>query len=322
VEWPSTALARDRLVVGQRPARAPHDPWRAQGLLVEEEPDGGGTLTAVATLFLTGRECPWRCAMCDLWMHTTEADTPVGAIAAQVAVACRELGTRPVPPSVIKLYNAGSFFDPRAVPVADYDDIAGSLQRFTRVIVESHPALIGARTDQFIDALRRRAGGDKAPPALEVAMGLETAHPEALEQLNKRMDVPAFTGAAEQLRARGIALRTFLLISPPFVPRGEQASWLLRSIDVALACGASVISLVPTRRGNGTLERLEQAGAFREPTLDEIEAETIAALTHVAGRARLLVDLWDIGRFGSDPDGSRVRRLHALNLQQRATGTT
>ncbi len=45
----------------------------------------------------------------------------------------------------MKLYNAGSFFDPRAVPESDYDDIAAQLVGLERVIVESHPALIGAR---------------------------------------------------------------------------------------------------------------------------------------------------------------------------------
>jgi hypothetical protein len=137
----------------------------------------------------------------------------------------------------IKLYNAGSFFDPRAVPPADYRAIAKAVTGFSRVIVESHPALIGARVDDFLEALSAEASGDA--PRLEVAMGLETAHPDALERLNKRMTVHQFRHAASELGRRGVALRVFVLVAPPFVPAGEQAEWLRLSVDVAFDAGAT-----------------------------------------------------------------------------------
>ena len=175
--YPNASSARDRFVVERRGARVAHDPWRHQGVIVEEERAADGSIARVATVFLTGRECPWRCVMCDLWRYTIEEDTPVGAIPAQIAAAGHSGA------SVMKLYNAGSFFDPRAVPEADYDDIAAQLVGLERVIVESHPALIGARVDRFLQALARL----EVPPRLEVAMGLETAHPDALERLHKRV---------------------------------------------------------------------------------------------------------------------------------------
>ena len=46
-----------------------------------------------------------------------------------------------------------------------------------------------------------------------------------------------------------MSLRVFLLISPPFVPLVDQDDSLLASIDVAFSCGASVVSLIPTRPG-------------------------------------------------------------------------
>ena len=63
----------------------------------------------------------------------------------------------------MKLYNAGSFFDPRAVPEADYDDVAAALAGLSRVIVESHPALVGPRVDRLLaslDAPSRPADAD------------------------------------------------------------------------------------------------------------------------------------------------------------------
>ncbi len=324
VTWPTTAAERDQFVLDHRPRRPAHDPWRAQGVLVEDERTGDGRVVPVATLFLTGRECPWRCAMCDLWLHTTAEDTPTGAIPAQLASACQAIGSEI---RQIKLYNAGSFFDPRAVPEVDYASIAALLGRFERVIVESHPSLIGRRLERFLGLLNEHAGEAtapdanheaSAPPALEVAMGLETAHPVALERLHKRMTLDGFAAAARELRALGVRLRVFLLVGPPFVPPDEQDAWLLRSLDAALACGASVISLIPTRPGNGTLEALAAERHFRVPTLEDVERSAEIALAHVSGRARLFVDLWELRRLaGAESNLSeRKARLHAMNLGQ------
>jgi archaeosine synthase beta-subunit len=317
--YPEGASSRDRFVVERRGARPSHDPWRHQGLIVEDERTADGSFERTATVFLTGRECPWRCAMCDLWRYTTPADTPTGAIAAQVAAAVAALDGERLRPSAIKLYNAGSFFDPRAVPVADYDAIAAMLAGFSRVVVESHPALIGPRVDRLIDTLARPRDTSAGAPALEVAMGLETAHPEALDRLNKHFTLAGFERAARELARRGVTLRVFLLISPPFVAHTEQDDWLLRSIDAAFDCGAAVISLVPARSGNGTMEALAAAGLFRQPVLEDVERGLTLALGHAAARGRVFVDCWDLERFASCRSclPARRDRLHRMNLQQR-----
>lgn len=272
----------------------------------------------MATVFLTGRECPWRCAMCDLWRSTTLTETPRGAIPAQIAAVRPALQNERVRPSGIKLYNAGSFFDPGAVPVQDYEAIAEALDGFSRVIVESHPALVGPRVDRLLAALNRR--GRTAGPSieLEVAMGLETAHPGALDRLNKRFTVEQFERAAGALVARGVALRVFLLVSPPFIAAEDQDDWLLRSVDAAFACGASVVSLVPTRPGNGAMEALAAADLFRAPDLDDIERSFALALTHARHRGRVFVDLWDLDRFAECAQcfAPRRDRLRAMNLDQ------
>ena len=316
--YPASASARDRFVAERRGPRPAHDPWQHQGLIVEDERTGEGAHARTATVFLTGRECPWRCAMCDLWRYTTVADTPAGAIARQVAAAVAALHDEQPRVSVIKLYNAGSFFDPRAVPVKDYDPIAVTLAGFSRVVVESHPALIGARVDRLLDALSRHGGTAGRAVALEVAMGLETAHPAALDRLNKRFTLPQFQRAARALSRRDVALRVFLLISPPFVAAAEQDDWLLRSVDAAFGCGASVIGLVPTRSGNGAMEALADAGLFRGPDLDDIERSFALALGHAAGRGRVFVDCWDLDRFASCAScvTQRRDRLHHMNLHQ------
>jgi archaeosine synthase beta-subunit len=325
---PVSAAERDRFVLEHRGARAHLDPWHHQGVVIEDERTAEGHVARVATVFLTGRECPWRCTMCDLWKHTTEADTPRGAIPAQIGAARDELRDCVPAITTMKLYNAGSFFDPRAVPVSDYGEIAARLIGLDHVIVESHPALIGQRVDLLLDALHQphmwRRGtsparsADTERPALEVAMGLETANPTALDLLNKRLTIEQFRSAAAALRGRRIAVRVFLLISPPFVADEDQDAWLIQSIDVAFASGASVVSLVPTRSGNGAVESLAAADLFREPSLEDVERSLAIGLAAAGGRGRVVVDLWDLQRFASCPAcfERRKTRLHTMNLAQ------
>ena len=316
--YPATASARDRFVLEHRGTRPPHDPWRYQGLIVEDERTAGGGRARVATVLLTGRECPWRCAMCDLWTYTTVTDTPAGAIAAQVAAARFALRGEPVAVTGMKLYNAGSFFDPRAVPEDDYDCVGQALAGLSQVIVESHPALVGPRVDRLLAALDRHRRPGEPSAQLEVAMGLETAHPAALDRLNKGFTLERFERAAMALGDLGVALRVFLLISPPFIASHEQDEWLLHSVDAAFSCGASVVSLVPTRPGNGAIDALATSGLFRAPDLEDIERSFELALTHARHRGRVFVDVWDLQRFARCPHCAAARRdrLQAMNLDQ------
>jgi len=256
--------------------------------------------------------------MCDLWQYTIAGDTPRGAIPTQVAAARDELRGRHEIITHVKLYNAGSFFDPRALPEEDYEGVAAHIAGLERVVVESHPALVGCRVDLFLEALNRHCTMGTAT-ILEVAMGLETVHPEALDRLNKRMTVDEFALASEQLRQRGASVRAFLLISPPFVPAVQQDEWLQRSIDVAFSCDASVVSLIPTRSGNGALEALAAEGTFRAPRLEDVERSIESVLAVRPRRGRIFVDLWDLQRFSTCPHCFEARRarLHAINLEQR-----
>jgi radical SAM enzyme (TIGR01210 family) len=285
--YPATPASRERFVLDLRGPRAAHDPWRYQDLTVEDEVTERGDTARVGTVFLTGRECPWRCAMCDLWRFTTHTDTPHGAIPLQLSAARQAWRDRAEPVSRIKLYNATNFFDPRAIPESDYESIASEVADLDQVIVESHPSLIGARVEKFLLALRG--------PSLEVAMGLETAHPTALDALNKRMTTADFARASDWLRLHEVSIRVFLLIHPPFIPTEQQDEWLLRSVEFAESCGASVISLIPARGGNGTMEALTREGLFRAPTAADV-ARSFALVTSrpqpLAFSPRVLLDPW------------------------------
>jgi len=251
--------------------------------------------------------------MCDLWQHTLEHDTPVGAIPRQLELAMQELRREADGlPDHLKLYNAGSFFDPRAVPPVDYPAIAELAVPFARVVVESHPALIGPRVDAWLSAF---------DGSLEVAMGLETAHPEALRRLHKGMTVESFQRAAEWLTGRAVGVRAFLLVHPPFVRAEERDHWLMRSLDLAIDSGVTAVSLIPLRAGNDALDDVVDKGDAEVPTLTALEHAMILALEHVRSRRsrmRVFVDTWDLERLHACSrcaDATRARLL-LMNLTQ------
>jgi len=295
----------DHFVLSHRPPKNRVDSDRAYATIWEEERDSSGALVPTAVIFLTNRECPFRCVMCDLWVNTLDESVPSGAIAGQIRRARAELA----PARHVKLYNAGSFFDPHAIPPEDDEEIAEALSGFDRVIVESHPAFL-ART--YGDrCLRFR---DLVDGQLEVAIGLETAHQDVLARLNKHMTLDAFRRAADFLQGEGIELRVFILLSPPFMAASEAVEWACRSIDLAAECGATACSIIPTRGGNGAMEAI--GDEFAPPRLQDFESVIEYGLTR--GGLRVFADLWDVERlFSCGCSPARAVRLELMNREQR-----
>lgn len=295
----------DRRILSLRGPRRTLDPWRAHAALWEEEPDASGRLAPTAVIFLTNQECPFRCVMCDLWIDTLDETVPMGAVPQQIRAALA--GMAPV--RQVKLYNAGSYFDPRAIPPEDDPAIARTLGGAERVVVEAHPAFLAGVHGERCLRFRDLIGAE-----LEVAIGLETAHPDVLARLNKKMTLDSFHRAADFLRDHDIALRTFVLLSPPYMPEGAAVEWACRSIDLAAAAGATACSVIPTRGGNGAMEAIGEA--FTPPRLPALEAAVEYGLTR--GDLRVFADLWDIERcFDCACSPLRADRLRAMNRDQR-----
>ena len=294
----------DQQILESRPPKHPADPGRPYGFLVEPELAATGRVEEVATIFLTNQECPYRCLMCDLWRHTTDERLPPGAIPEQIDFA---LGRLP-PARHVKLYNSGNFFDHQAIPPEDYAAIADRIRMFRTVTIENHPRFCTSECPRFRDLL----GTD-----LNIGIGLETAHREILDRLNKRMTLEDFERAVGFLRHHAIDVRAFILLRPPFMEEHEGVEWAIRSIEYAFSVGVQCCSVIPTRTGNGAMERLQTSGLFDPPTLSSMETVLDAGI--LMDRGRVFMDLWDIERFyGCGRCGPlRRERMHRMNLSQR-----
>jgi radical SAM enzyme (TIGR01210 family) len=295
----------DRRIRALRSAKATIDPRRPLGVLVEEERRRAGPERAL-TVFLAGAECPFTCIFCDLWRQTLDGPTLPGALPGQLGAALRQADAGRI--DRVKLYNASNFFDSRAVPPGDLEELAGLLAPFSAVTVESHARTVGRRCREFADRLTGR---------LEVAIGLETIHPDALPRLNKQMDLGDFDRAAQFLREHGMDLRVFVLVGAPFVPEEESVRWAIRSVEHALEQGAAAVALIPARGGNGAMEQLAAEGWFAPPSVAHLEQALEGSL---ALGGVVTADLWDTDRLAGCPAcrNARLDRIQEMNTTGQA----
>jgi archaeosine synthase beta-subunit len=298
-----SASATDRRIRSLRPPKAQVDPYRAQGSLIDEERRPDGKIERALTVFLTGAECPFTCSFCDLWRGTIDGPTPPGALTKQLESVIQALDG-PVPDR-LKLYNASNFFDQRAVPSEDLVGIAKLAKSFGAVTVESHANTVGPNALAFARQITGR---------LEVAVGLETIHPVAAANLNKRLDLSRFDWAARFLAENGIDLRVFVLLGAPYVPAEESVAWTVRTVEYAVERGASVVSIIPVRGGNGEMERLQALDDFTPPALSQLEDALDGCLQF--GRTVVTADLWDVERLPACEHcmAGRIERLRRLNV--------
>ncbi len=83
----------DSWILNQRGQRNAVDPLRPYACMVEPERTTDGLVEDVATIFISNKECPFHCLMCDLWQNTTTVRVPDGAVAGQIEWALGRLPT-------------------------------------------------------------------------------------------------------------------------------------------------------------------------------------------------------------------------------------
>jgi len=279
------------------------DPQKPYALLVEKERTASGVVEDVGIIFLTNKECPYHCLMCDLWKNTTDQTVPEEAIPNQIEWALNHL------PAVkhLKLYNSGSFFDKNAIPEKDYQRIASLVSSFKTVIVESHPGFINEGCLRFRDMIKSD---------LQIAIGLETVNIEVLKKLNKRMTLEDFAASVNFLLENDIFTRAFILLRPPFLSESEGVFWAERSLDFAFNSGVECCVIIPVRAGNGAMDKLFETGIFSPPDLRSLEKVLEYGIEQQAGR--VFADTWDLKLFSKCDKclEDRTNRLIAMNLSQ------
>lgn len=280
------------------------NPFLPYHFLHEQEPGLLGGIESVNTIFLTGRECVFKCLMCDLWKNTLDELSPPGAIVKQIDYALERLPKA----DVIKLYNNGNFFDTKTIPADEYPAIANRLNDYSRIIVENHPQLCNQSCIEFSKLLKGK---------LEIAIGLETIHPGVLPRLNKQITPNDFKKAVLFLRNHDVDVRAFVLLNPPYLTdAAESILWTHKTIQFAFDCGVARCAIIPVRPGNGAIDVLWRNNYYTPPSLAMLEKVFENGLSLHQGQ--VFVDTWDI-EFLSKCDlcfKSRKERMENMNLSQ------
>ncbi len=178
---------------------------------------------------------------------------------------------------VVKIFTSGSFLDPNEISPEMQVRIARAFKDAERFIVESLPEFV---TEKILEPV--------VQDNLEIAIGLESASDEVLERnVNKSFRVKDYIRAAELMSEIGIALKTYLLLKPPFMTENEAIEDAERSVLFA-AKYSSEISLNPINIQSHTLvNRLWKRGEYRPPWLWSV-IEVIKATKPEIGDVRLV----------------------------------
>lgn len=226
--------------------------WREKELLDGNTVDAGVIIlrTSGCSHFHNGG-----CSMCGYNIESNPGASP-NSIRRQFELAAREVGDV----KFLKVYTSGSFLDECEIPlemakgVLDY-----CKERNIRLLFESRPEYVTpARLDEVT----------KIYDDVEVALGLESSNDRVLKySINKGFEVKDYERAAKLLAEKGLDIRTYVLLKPPYMTESESIADSISTMKFA-ARMSGTISLNPVNVQKGTqVEKLWKNWAYRPPWL-------------------------------------------------------
>ncbi len=216
-----------------------------------------GEIVDSFVIILRTRGCRWAyhsgCSMCG-YFNDTNPRMRVEELLAQVEEAKEKYGGE----RVVKVFTSGSFLDDWEVPVEVQRKLYDEFSQAERIIVESRPEYV---TYDKVLEIKERGN-------VMVALGLESANNETLEKrINKGFTVEDYVRAAELLNSHGVAVKTYILLKPPFMTERQAIEEAVESVKFASKY-SEVVSVNPMNIQNYTLvEYLWRRGEYRAPWL-------------------------------------------------------
>ena len=227
-------------------------PSQLEAVWKESDMAGGRKVDAMVMIMRTNG-CCWvkegGCTMCgyrEASMHdVTEAD-----LLSQLEQALSRYKGEPF----VKIYTSGSFLDDNEVPPAVRERIFEAFSGCERILFESRPEFI---TEESLAHV---------PKTVTVALGLESSDPEVLRTAVHKGFTPAdIERAGRLLKSKGLGVRTYLLLKPPFMTEAMAIEDAVRSARFADAF-SDEISVNPLNVQRATyVERIWKRGEFRPP---------------------------------------------------------
>lgn len=243
-------------------------------------------------VILPTRGCSWGrgsgCTMCGYVYDSAPSKIPKGELMQKFDEAMERL----MGVEYLKIFNSGSFFDPRELSQDTARDILSRIngRGIKRVQVESRP--------EFLKKEVLEAAKEASAAELEIGLGVETTNDRIRRDcINKNASMEDFERAIALCDGMDIPVKAYLLIKPPFLTEGEAVQDAINSGVAVYEAGASRISFNPTNVQRGTLvEYLWKRREYRPPWLWSVvevlrgasERVDVPVLSHptAAGKAR------------------------------------
>ncbi|MGI6009086.1 MAG: archaeosine biosynthesis radical SAM protein RaSEA [Methanomethylophilus sp.] len=231
--------------------RSPDEP---EAVWTEKDMAGGEVVDAQVIILRTNG-CCWAkagsggCTMCG-YRTASLSNVTEENLNKQVDLALSKYRGEPF----VKLYTSGSFFDPAEIPVSVRERIFDEYKGCKRILAESRPEFL---TDDLVSSLPRQ---------MTVALGLESSDEEVLRTcVNKGFTAAQSREAGMRIKDAGLAVRTYLLLKPPYLSESDAIDDAVSSAMFADPF-SDEISVNPLNIQHGTVvERLWKRGEFRSP---------------------------------------------------------
>lgn len=244
-----------------------------------------------AVMFLQSDGCEWAlkgghgCTMCGHLAKQTRKQTTVSTsdYCRQFVSEFNAIDFKRHP--LLNLYNNGSFLNDREIPAEARRMILQMIGRhpdIKMVVLETRPEFV---TREKIKEIKELLGEKH----VELAMGLELKDDFLRAvSVNKGFSLRQFETAAGIITST-LALRTYVLLKPPFLTEKESIRYAVETIDFAFELGSNTVSLEPCTIQDYTLVKfLADRGWYTPPWLWSV-IEVIRAVHHLG---KLIVGLF------------------------------
>jgi hypothetical protein len=230
-------------------AQTPQALWKEEDILENER-------VRAMVLILRTSGCWWSkkkgCLMCG---YNSASDNSIGLadIFAQLQVAVGRYEDE----KFVKIYTSGSFLDRNEIPLEARKAIIDAFPSAKRILFESRPEFVTKEELSTMPSDR-----------MQVALGLESSNNEILQKcIQKGFSVEDYQRAASLLQEKGIPVRTYLLLKPPFLTEKQAIHDTIKSIEFAAPYSES-ISINPINVQKDTMvEKMWRRGDYRPPWL-------------------------------------------------------
>ena len=145
----------------------------------------------------------------------------------------------------VKLYNSGSFLDPKEIPIKSQKSIMAKIASFDHIqefVIECLPEIINQQANVLEELVRIF---NNKP--IYIGVGLESSNAYILRSyVNKPFTFEnQFLKCVQNAEKVGALVKPYLLLKPPFLTEEESLIDAINSIKDAFSSGCKIISLNP-----------------------------------------------------------------------------